>query len=81
MQTVMANVAVSVSELKKSPAAVLSGSHGEPVAILNHNKVMAYMVPPAAYEAMMELIDDVELAAVIQARADEVPVKVSWDEL
>ncbi|AYO81402.1 MULTISPECIES: type II toxin-antitoxin system Phd/YefM family antitoxin [Methylobacterium] len=81
MQAVLANVAVSVSDLKRSPTGVLSEAQGETVAILNHNRVMAYMVPPAAYEAMMELIDDAELATVIRARSDEVPVKVGLDEL
>lgn len=42
---------------------------------------MAHMVPPAAYEAMMELIDDAELATLLRARSDEVPVKVALDEL
>jgi antitoxin StbD len=81
MQTVLANVAVSVSDLKDSPAAVLEDAQGEPVAILEHDRVMAYIVPPAAYEAMMELIDDAELAVLIRDRAGEVPVKVSLDEL
>jgi antitoxin StbD len=81
MQNVMAKVSVSVSDLKRSPTAVMSGSHGEAVAILNHNRVMAYMVPPDAFEAMLELIDDAELAALVRARADEEPIRVSLDEL
>jgi len=81
MQAVLANVAVSVSDLKRSPANVLSEAQGETVAILNHNRVMAYMVSPAAYEAMMELIDDAELTTLIRARSGEVPVKVALDEL
>lgn len=41
MQNIFADIAVSVSELKKNPSAVLSGAQGLPVAVLNHNKVMA----------------------------------------
>ena len=81
MQTVLANVAESVSDLKKSPATVLSEAQGEAVAILNHNRVMADRVPPAAYEAMMEHIDDAEPAALIRAPSEETPVKGSLDEL
>ncbi|MEL6059789.1 MULTISPECIES: type II toxin-antitoxin system Phd/YefM family antitoxin [unclassified Methylobacterium] len=81
MQNVLANVAVSLSDLKKNPATVLSEAQGEAVAILNHDRVMAYMVPTALYEAMMDIIDDAELAALVQARAGEEPVKVSLDEL
>lgn len=51
------------------------------MAILNHDRIMAYMVPTALYEAMMDIIDDAELAALVQARAGEEPVKVSLDEL
>lgn len=81
MQNVLANVAVSLSDLTKSPASVLSDAQGEAVAILNHDRIMAYMVPTALYEAMMDIIDDAELAALVQARAGEEPVKVSLDEL
>ena len=54
---------------------------GEAVAILNHNKVMAYMVPARAYEAMIERLDDLALIDVIRDRADEKPVRVSLDDL
>ena len=81
MQRVEAHVAVSVSDLKKSPSAVMEDAAGETVAVLNHNRVMAYMVPAAAYEAMVERLDDRALAETIRSRADETPVRVSLDEL
>ncbi len=40
MQSVLAEKAVSVSELKKNPSAVIGGADGGPVAVLNHNRVM-----------------------------------------
>jgi antitoxin StbD len=81
MQRVEARVAVSVSDLKKSPSAVMDGADGETVAILNHNQVVAYMVAPHVYETMMERLDDLELIETIKARANEVPVRVRLDEL
>ena len=81
MQRVEANVAVSVSDLKKNPSQIMAQADGEPVAVLNHNRVMAYMVPAARYEAMMEYLDDLELAEIIKRRAGEVPVRVNLDEL
>lgn len=81
MQRLVAQMAVSVSDLKKSPGAVMDGADGEAVAILNHNKVMAYMVPARAYEAMIERLDDLALIDVIRDRADEKPVRVSLDDL
>lgn len=81
MQRLAAQIAVSVSDLKKSPSAVLEGASGETVAVLNHNRVMAYMVPAATYEAMMDRLDDLALVETIRARADEQPVRVLLDEL
>jgi antitoxin StbD len=81
MQRVEAHIAVSVSDLKKSPTAVMAKADGEAVAVLNHNRVMAYMVPADAYEAMVERLDDLALAEIARARAGEVPVPVRLDEL
>ena len=41
----------------------------------------AYMVPADAYEAMVEQLDDLALAKIARARANEVPVRVSLDDL
>lgn len=81
MQRLEASVAVSVSDLKKSPSAVMQDAAGETVAVLNHNRVMAYMVPAATYEAMMERLDDLALVEIVQSRANERPVRVGLDEL
>ena len=81
MQNVMADRAVSVSELKKNPSAVMSGAQGGAVAVLNHNRVMAYMVPTDVYEAMMERLDDMDLAELVKARSQETPTPVSLDDL
>lgn len=81
MQSVLADMAVSVSELKKNPSAVLSGAHGGAVAVLNHNRVMGYMVPADVYEAMMERLDDLDLAEIVRARSRETPISVSLDDL
>jgi antitoxin StbD len=81
MQRVETKLAVSVSDLKKSPTSVMVQAKGEAVAVLNHNRVMAYMVPADAYEAMIERLDDLALAETIRARAAETPVRVALDEL
>ncbi|MDE3028651.1 MAG: type II toxin-antitoxin system Phd/YefM family antitoxin [Paracoccaceae bacterium] len=81
MQRVEADMAVSVSDLKKSPSAVIERAGGAAVAVLNHNRVMAYMVPAEVFEAMMERLDDMALVAVARERANESPVSVSLDDL
>lgn len=83
MQNVFANKAISVSELKKNPSAAISEAEDEAVAVLNHNRVMGYLVPAAVYEAMVERLENLELAQLARARleAGETPIAVSLDEL
>ncbi len=48
MKKIYANTTVSVSELRKAPMAVVEGSQGDAVAILNRNEPVAYLVPASA---------------------------------
>lgn len=81
MQRIETPIAISVSDLKKNPSAVFDHSGGEAVAVLNHNRVMGYMVPAALYEAMMEQLDDAALARIARERLAEPPYPVSLDDL
>jgi antitoxin StbD len=81
MERVEADMVVSVSDLKRNPTAIMSDAQGEPVAVLNHNRVMAYMVPPRTYEAMLKRLDDLDLIDIIKSRANEVGVPVAINDL
>ncbi|MEJ8563022.1 type II toxin-antitoxin system Phd/YefM family antitoxin [Yoonia sp. GPGPB17] len=81
MQKIDASIAVSVSELKKSPTAIIDDAKGNAVAILNRNRVMAYFVPAATFEAMLDRLDDLDLVEVSQARANEQPASINIEEL
>ena len=81
MERIVADIVVSVSDLKKSPSQIMGQSNGRPVAVLNHNRVMAYMLDPKVYEAMLERLDDLDLIDIIKARSGEVGVPVSLDDL
>jgi antitoxin StbD len=81
MELLYTNASVSISELKKNPTAVIEEADGFPVAVLNHNKPAAYLVPAAAFEAMMEKLDDIELGKLVKARANEPTVRVEPDDL
>jgi len=61
MENILADVAVSMSEFKKNPAAVLREANHRPVAVLNHNRAAFYMVEPRLFEAMMDELADQEL--------------------
>ncbi len=71
MRQVLADYAASISELKENPAALLNDSAGSPIAILNHNKPAAYLIPVETYEWMVELVDDYQLAKLVAARLQD----------
>lgn len=83
MRQILADCSASISELKKNPSALLTEANGSPVAILNHNKPAAYLVPAETYEWMMEMLDDQELAQLIESRRADLSqaVEVSLDDL
>ena len=81
MEHLLASASISISELKKNPSAVIEAAMGQPVAVLNHNKPAAYLVPVASFEAMMEHIDDQALAEIVKARQGEASVAVRLDDL
>lgn len=83
MRQVLADFSVSISELKKNPSAVLSQASGSPIAVLNHNKPAAYLIPAETYEALMDMIEDYELAKLVEERRGEKDqaIAVSLDDL
>jgi len=83
MNKIYSNYSVSISELKKNPSAVLKDAGGESVAILNHNKPTAYLIPADLYGILMEMADDYNLAEIVKERQKEKDkaITVSIDEL
>jgi antitoxin StbD len=83
MNTVFSPFSASVSELKKNPSGLLEKSDGEPVAILNHNRPTAYLIPASTYEEMLERLEDAELKEIVESRKSEKSraKEVSLDEL
>ncbi|MBB1126236.1 type II toxin-antitoxin system Phd/YefM family antitoxin [Thiospirillum jenense] len=78
---ILTEVAASISEFKANPMKVVSSGNGMPIAVLNQNEPAFYCVPAAAYEAMMELLDDVELLELVKARMSEPAIRVTLDDL
>ncbi|MEY4591703.1 MAG: hypothetical protein RIR18_598 [Pseudomonadota bacterium] len=83
MEQVLASRSVSISELKRSPSAVLAQAGAEPVAVLNHNRPAAYLLAPHVYQSMLNGLS-VELKRAIQAGVEsgqDVPAKEVFAEL
>ena len=83
MRQVLADYSASISELKKNPTALLNEADGAAIAILNHNKPAAYLIPAETYEWMMDMLDDYELSKIIDSRRADLSeaVEVSLDDL
>lgn len=83
MESVLARCSASISELKKNPSSLIEQSKGEPIAILNHNKPTAYLIPAETYELMLENLEDYQLGLIIKERQHEKvsAVEVSLNEL
>ncbi len=78
---ILADATTSISELKKNPMAVVDSADGFPIAVLNRNRPAFYCVPAAAYEVLMDKLEDVELAAIVAERQGSEEIEVSIDEL
>jgi antitoxin StbD len=77
----LADVAVTITELKKSPTAALAAGNGRPVAILNNNTPTHYAVTASVWEGIIDALDDVELNRICDQRSGEPVVMVSLDDL
>lgn len=78
MEQVLASRSVSITELKRSPSAVIEQAGSEPVAVLNHNRPAAYLLPPHVYEAMLERLN-ADLRMAIQEGIDSGPAIAAED--
>jgi antitoxin StbD len=62
---------------------LIEQSEGEPIAILNHNKPTAYLIPAETYEIMLDKLEDYQLGLLVKERQHEKisAVDVTLDEL
>lgn len=77
---ILADVSAGISALKKNPMAVVQQGDGAPVAILNRNEPVFYAVPARAFELLMDKLEDMELAALVEARKDQPEIEVNIDD-
>lgn len=78
---ILADTCAGISELKKNPMAVVEQGDGAPVAIMNRSEPAFYAVPAEAFEALIEKLEDLELAALVKERADQPEIEVDIDAL
>ncbi len=87
MDAVLAETSIGITELKKNPSAVIREAGTDTIVVLHHNKPSAYLVPASTYEALMDVLDDLQLIPVVQERiaawqqAPDALVEVTKSEL
>ena len=79
--TILANTTASISELKKNPMATVAAGEGFPVAVLKRNEPAFYCIPAAAYEELLEKLEDAELNRIADERSSQAEITVTLDEL
>ena len=78
---VLTEMAASISELKANPMKVVASGKGMPVVVLNRNEPAFYCVPADAYEALVEMVDDLDLLEIVKKRRGEKSIRVSLNDL
>jgi antitoxin StbD len=63
MQCVLAERVISISELAKNAGAAVREAQDGPIAVLENNKIKAYLVSADLYEAMLVRLGDFNLAS------------------
>ncbi len=81
MDTLYTNKTASVTELKRNFSSLIKQADECPVAILNHNRPEAYLVPAAHYERLMDYIEDLEDQKLVLERINGPFVEVTLDKL
>jgi antitoxin StbD len=81
MEAILANRSVSVTELKRNFADIISQADDCAIAVLNHNKPEAYLLPARMYERLLAYLEDLEDIKLVQERANGPFVEVNLADL
>jgi antitoxin StbD len=81
MEPVLSHFTVSVTELKRNYADILKRADDAPIAVLNHNRPEAYLLPAGHYERLMAHVEDLEDIKLVRERAIGPFVEVDFDAL
>lgn len=75
------NTTATITELQNSPLETVQKGNGSPVAILENGETVFYCVPAKTWEALMEQLEDADLARIAKERENEPTVAVKLDEI
>ena len=78
---IYANTTVSMTDLRRNPSGILEEAGDAPIAVLNHNRPAAYLVPAPYFERLMQHLEDLEDAKLARERANGPFVEVNPQDL
>ncbi len=81
MEHIRATRSVSITELKRSPSAVIEQAGQEAVAVLNHNRPAAYLLSATAYDNLLEKIEASAIREAIAASRRDPRVPLSTEQV
>jgi antitoxin StbD len=83
MQHILASTTASISELKMHPSEIIENAQGEPIAILNRNRPVVYMISSELFEKFLDTVDELELLKIVKKRLEDKhkAIEVSLDDL
>ena len=79
IDTIYADLSISMSEFKKNPAQVLRVAGEKPVAVLSHNRPAFYMVTPKVFETLVDALADRDLTDLVRRRLEQKDQAVEVD--
>jgi antitoxin StbD len=80
-QRVEADLAVSITDFKRNPAAAFEQARLQAVAVLSHGRVLGYIISPLAYDGFLEAMEDLQDVAEIERTKNEKTVTVDVNDL
>lgn len=81
IRPILADDSISIDEFKINPMAVVDQANGFPVAVLNKNQPAFYCIPADAYELLMDKLEDIELAQLVEERKEQPEIEVNINDL
>ena len=76
---ILADIGVSISDLKRNPAAVVEAAKTQQVAILNRNRPVAYVVAPHVWEHVLDVFADRRLMREAEEALEEEGEDIPFD--
>ncbi len=80
---ILADVGVSITELKRNPSAVVAAARSQAVAIFNRGRAVGYVISPEFLEAAIDALEELDDIALVHRRLKEPGerIEVSIDDL